>query len=84
MQIADGARQKHAGKGDHRAHRQIDAAREDHKRHADGDNAQKSVIGQNIADHARRGEAGKLTQTEQIAGDKHQQRNHQGKMTFNH
>ena len=46
--------EENAGEGDDRADRQVDAARQDDEGHADGGDAEKGVVGQKIADHARR------------------------------
>ena len=64
--VADGFRQEYAGEGDHRPHGEIDPAGEDHKGHPHGDDPQEGVIGQNVADHARGGKAGKLSQAVEI------------------
>ena len=46
--------EENAGKGDDRADRQVDAAGQDDEGHADGGDAEKGIVGQKIADHARR------------------------------
>lgn len=46
--------QKHTGKCDHSADRQIDAAREDDEGHADGGDAEEGIVGQKVSDHAGR------------------------------
>ena len=68
--------EKYAGKGDHRPDRQIDPAGEDHEGHADGDDPKKGIVGQDIADHPRRGKAGKLGQAVKVSQYEDREGNH--------
>ena len=65
----DRERDEHGGEADHRADRQIDAAGDDDEGHAGRDDAEKGVVGEQIGDHAGRGEVGKLQRAERKAGD---------------
>ena len=83
-EIANHFCQKHAGKSDHRTDGEIDTAREDHKGHTNGNNPQKSVIGQDIADHSCGSKTGKLRQAVEIAQHKDADGDHQWQITFYH
>jgi hypothetical protein len=78
----DRERDEDSGEADHRADGKVDAAGDDHEGHADRDDAEKGVIGEEIADHAGGGDVGKLHGAEREARDEHDRRDQDGRQAF--
>src|SRR5690606_28149015 len=82
--LLDGDGKEHAREGDDGPHGEVDAAGQDDEGHADRHDAEEGVVGEQVDDHAGRGEARELRKTDQVADDEDGERDEDGKMAPDH